>query len=434
MKLNRSLAYVLPLVLLGCSNETKTPLSGERETLFVFDQELTPDAGAYKGPIQLPEARKNVAWPVASGNVAHAMEPAALADDPKEVWRRSIGHGSGSSERLLNGPVAADGIIYTVDTYGIVMATRLSNGDVLWENDSTPENKAIQPFSGGLAFADGKIFCATPAAEIVMMDGATGQIEKRFPLTAPVRAAPTVAGGMVFAVTINNQLEAFNYQSGEGIWSHTGMIETAGLLGGASPAMDQNILVAPYTSGEVYALQPDNGSVMWSDTLTNFRRLDPVSSLFHIKARPVIYRNVVYLISHGGQMRALDLLTGKKIWEKQIAGIRTPAVSQDFLFMVSANQELVCMNRMTGQIIWVKKLAQYQNPESQEDKILWAGPVLAGKYLAVNSSHGQLLLCDPQSGETLKAIDFGGAGLLSPIVVDNTLLVLTDSGELIAYR
>ena len=176
------------------------------------------------------------------------------------------------------------------------------------------------------------------------------------------------------------------------------------------------------------------GAVVWSHTLTIVRRLDPVSSLFHIQARSVIYRDVVYLISHGGQMRALRLQTGEKLWEKQIAGIRTPAVSGDFLFMLSAQEELICMNRLTGAVIWVEKLQQFKDMEKREEKIMWAGPVLAGHHLALVSSHGQLILCDPKSGKTVQTLSVDGSALLSPIVVDQTLLVLTDRADLAAYR
>lgn len=434
MKHSSIALIALPMLLLACSSENKVPLSGERETIFAFDQNVVADPSAKGASIVLPSPQTNSTWAMASGNAAHAMEPVSFSSNPNLIWNRSVGRGSGTAERLLNGPVASGGVVYTVDTYGIVKATRIENGDVLWENDSTPENKSTQPFSGGLAFENGKIFCATPAAEIVMMDGATGAIEKRFPLTAPVRAAPTVDQGFIYVVTINNQLEAFNYNTGEALWSHTGMIESAGLLGGASPAVSQQIVIVPYTSGEVYALNRSTGAVLWSDTLTNFRRLDPVSSLFHIKARPVIYRDVVYLISHGGQMRALRLQTGEKLWEKQIAGIRTPAVSGDFIFMVSAQEELICMNRLTGAVVWVEKLQQFKDMEKREDKIMWAGPVLAGHHLALVSSHGQLILCDPKSGKTVQTLSVDGPALLSPIVVDQTLLVLTDKADLAAYR
>src|SRR3546814_14206991 len=61
-------------------------------------------------------------------------------------------------------------------------------------------------------------------------------------MPGPRRAAPTVAGGRVFVVSIDNQLTALNAETGEKLWSHTGFSEPAGLLGGASPAVEGDIV------------------------------------------------------------------------------------------------------------------------------------------------------------------------------------------------
>src|SRR3546814_4596588 len=103
-----------------------------------------------------------------------------------------------------------------------------------------------------------------------------------------MRAAPTVAGWGVFVVSIYNHLTALNAETGEKLWSHTGFSEPAGLLGGASPAVEGDIVVVPYSSGEIFALRVENGRVVWSDNLTAVRRVDALSSLADIRGGPVI--------------------------------------------------------------------------------------------------------------------------------------------------
>ena len=46
---------------------------------------------------------------------------------------------------------------------------------------------------------------------------------------------------------------------GRKLWSHNGIPETAGLLGGASPAVEGEIVVVAYSSGELFALRVENG-------------------------------------------------------------------------------------------------------------------------------------------------------------------------------
>jgi len=431
--LHLAIVGILGLALAGCLKEKKVPLQGERETVFLEEAELTPDVKGAAN-IRLSKAVVNKDWPMASGDSTHALPPLQLGKTLERVWSRNVGRGSDSDARLLNGPISAEGKVYTVDTQGMVRAIDLQNGQVVWEANSNPDQKSSQPFSGGLAYEDGYIFCATPAAEVIIFDAKDGKLINRIALTAPVRASPTVKNGLLYAVTINNQLEVINYNAGEPAWSHSGILETAGLLGGSSPAVSQDVVIVPYTSGEVYALRADNGMPLWSESLASFQRLDPVSSLFHIKARPIVKDQRVYLISHGGQMRALDLFSGQTLWMKEIGGIRTPAVSDDYLFMISANNDLVCFDSKTGQVLWVNPLPYDPEMKSPDHKILWAGPVLADDRLVVAGSHGVALVLSAKDGGILQSFSLPGKGLLSPIIVDQTLLFLTDNAELIAFR
>lgn len=433
-KLSRYLILAICIIAAGCSKDKKEPLQGERETIFLEDDDLQPDQEVASNSISLPTAVINKEWAMASGSANHTMPPLMVSHKLQRAWTRSVGKGSTSAARLLNGPIAAEGRVFTVDTQGLVTAVNLKTGEVIWKTQSIPEQKSAQPFSGGLAYENGVIFCATPAAEVVMLDAKTGKILKSFDLTAPIRAAPTVQDGLIFAVTINNQLEVINYKTGEPVWTHSGILETAGLLGGSSPAIAGDVVIVPYTSGEVYALRRDNGSILWSESLANFQRLDPVSSLYHIKARPVIEKNMVYLISHGGQMKALDLYSGETHWMKSIGGIRSPAVSGQYLFMITTQNDLACIDRLNGKVVWVSKLPQYKNPTTKEKKILWAGPVLANDRLIVSGSNNTALIVSAQDGSIFQTLNLPDEGQLSPIIVDQTVLFLTNDAELIAYR
>lgn len=426
-------AFVGMSVLVGCSSKNKEPLEGDREHIFLQEDVLKPEGGKPNQAVSVPTAQILNAWPMASATENHALDPIRLGGPLKTVWSQSIGTGSASDARLINGPVAAEGKVFTVDTSGVVRAFSIKDGEKLWSTDSTPESQATQPFSGGLAYENGFVFCATPAAEVVMIAAKDGKLLKRFPVTAPVRAAPTVKNKHIYVVTINNQLEVINYETGNPVWSHTGMLETAGLLGGASPAIADGVVLVPYTSGEVFALRADNGAVLWSESLANFARLDPVSSMYHIKARPVIKNGYAYLISHGNQMRCINLQTGQAVWERNIGGIRTPAVTGDYLFMVTARQELVCVNRFSGAIQWVTDLNRPEVQGAERANTLWAGPILIDQQLVVTGSNGQVLVLSVKDGSLTQKLSVSSSIALSPIVVQGRLFVLTDSAELVAF-
>ena len=52
---------------------------------------------------------------------------------------------------------------------------------------------------------------------------------------------------------------ALDAETGAVDWTHTGIEETAGLIGSASPTVDGDIVIVPYSSGEIFALRAQNG-------------------------------------------------------------------------------------------------------------------------------------------------------------------------------
>ena len=67
-------------------------------------------------------------------------------------------------------------------------------------------------------------------------------------------------------MTTDNHLYALAQDDGRRLWSYTAITQNAGLLGG-SPAVAGIVVVAAFSSGELYGLSVDSGRTMWRDTL-----------------------------------------------------------------------------------------------------------------------------------------------------------------------
>ena len=79
-------------------------------------------------------------------------------------------------------------------------------------------------------------------------------------------------------------------------------------------------------------------------------------------------------------------------------------------------------------------MQRFLDQDKRRDLIKWNGPVLAGDRLLVTSTHGYALSVSPYSGEVISGIEMPAGSSTPPIVVDGTFIVLTDEGELVAYR
>ena len=120
-------------------------------------------------------------------------------------------------------------------------------------------------------------------------------------------------------------------------------------LGGASPAVDGGIVVAPFSSGELTAHRVENGRAVWTDILgVQGARIGAIATFNDIDGHPVSDRGTVFAIGHGGRMVAIDARSGRRVWERDIAGLDMPWVAGDFVFVMTADGELVCMSRERG--------------------------------------------------------------------------------------
>jgi outer membrane protein assembly factor BamB len=249
-----------------------------------------------------------------------------------------------------------------------------------------------------------------------------------------VRNGPTVSDGRIFVVTVENELDVLAAEDGRRLWNHNGIPETASLLGGASPAVEGEVVVAAYSSGELYALTVENGRPLWSDNFSSTRSVGAISNLADIRGRPVIDRGRVFAASHSGRIAAIDLRTGDRAWEQDFGSTQSPWVAGDYVYVLSNENELICLTRNEGKIRWVRQLPNYQNERKRKDPMIWAGPVLGSDRLIVLSSDGEALSVSPYTGEPLGRDEMSAGGYMAPAIADNSLYVLTDDASLAAYR
>lgn len=417
-------------------DEEAPPLPGERVSILELQQQLQPDSDALNAiGFIAPQAWNNDFWPQAGGYPNHAMQNLALNSGRLElVWQADIGQGSVDSLPLTAQPIVVNQKIFTLDTRSQLSAFSTKDGQEIWRADVRDLEEDDPVISGGIAFANGRIYVTSGYDELLAVNPDNGQIIWRVSLNAPSRAAPTILDGRIFVSLINNALVALDEQTGQLIWEYSGIGEGTGLLGAASPAANSDIVVPAFSSGELYALQVENGSVAWSDNLSPVMQLGGLRAVSDIRGMPVLDKGLVFAISFGGKMAAIDERTGRRVWSRDIKGSETPWVAGNHVFVLSSDNELVALARDNGIIRWVAQLPKFEDPEDRQGLIKWKGPILAGERLLVSGSRGRIAELDPNDGEPIRQWSAQGSPAVPPIVADSTLYILAENGRLLAYR
>ncbi len=437
-------ALVLCLVsglLSGCSlfpsyfgTSNKIPLPGKRVPILASETTLKPDPTLASAPVLLPVPYVNPTWPETGGYPSHAMYHLALGPTPHEIWRTSVGEAGYENTGLFAEPVVGGGRVYTMDAYPDVDAIDAKSGRHLWRIDLKPSRMQSGVVGGGLAYSYGTIYATTAYGQVFAISAKTGKVLWHYTAGIPFRSGPTVDGARVYAITNDNQLYAFSAKDGKVLWSYIGVPEPAVMVGGASPAVADGVVVAAFSSGDLVALRADDGSVLWTTPLVRPQRSSAVGTITDIDGEPVIDRGRIFAISHAGIMASVDLQTGERIWVKDVSGVQTPWAAGEFVYVVTTKGEVLCVSAADGRIKWNTQLSQYLDAKDKTGLIVWRGPLLAGNRLILVSNYGYAVVLSPYTGELLGEMKLSGSASLPPVVANKTLYILTNNATLIALQ
>ena len=447
----------LPFGLGGQKEDVAKATEGQRISILEFEQQLAPSAALSGRDFFLPGPQAATAWTQPGGTAENMVEHVIAAPEFTVAWKRNIGAGSSKTRQVMAPVVADNGKVFVLDGEAGVTAVDAGTGAVLWKADLTVDeaDKGSRflgigfgggagggGFGGGVAVGGGKVFVSSGYRSMTALDAATGAVVWKSSVDLPIHGAPTVAGQRVFVIDVDNQLIAFNVNTGQQDWSYRGITEPARIMRASSPAVSGDTVIAPFSSGELVALRASNGQPVWQEVLSRTSRTSALSEIRDIAGRPVISRGSVYAISHSGVLQAMDIRSGQPKWSLPVAGVNAPLPVGDVVYVVSKAGELTVVNRESGQVYWTRDLNEGR--VRQEGGILgfgkrtvrptWSGPILASNRLVLVNSDGEAVAFDPKTGAQQSTVKLGAAAYIAPAAYNGALYVLTDKGELVSIR
>tara|TARA_Y100000022_G_scaffold197362_1_gene205765 strand:- start:67 stop:1338 length:1272 start_codon:yes stop_codon:yes gene_type:complete len=417
-------------VLIGCSfneiaslfEEKEVKLPGKRENVFDFKDNIIVKANKkILVDKPLPIDSWNQQFQNSRNHLSHFKSRPVL----KLKRKISLGNILFEKINLIVQPVnLGENIFYADKDFNIISRNYLT-GKLNWKTNLEREKKEKILFLGGISLVGNSLVVTSGLGNIYLIDSNTGKKVWKKNFLVQFSRPALIFKNKVFAVSDDNQTFCLNLKNGEIIWNHIGNLEEVSIIGGSKPAAIDNTVVLSYSSGEIYALDENDGSLIWFDNVGSSNYFSR-SALNDIQSPLSIVNNKVYSPTFSDKLLVYDLNDGSKIWELKISSINQVTISGEALYIIDTLGKLLCLDSKTGKLLWSVQLKTNYDGE----EIRWYGPLLTSNKLLVSNSFGTILSLSPFTGKTLSKLNFDEGFILSPFQIKNEVFLITKKGTI----
>lgn len=336
-----------------------------------------------------------------------------------KVWSTKVGKGLDKAGRQLR-PVYSSGFLYAADYKGLLMAIDADTGRQQWQI------KTKLPFTGGPGISDTLLMMGTQNGEVFAFDASTGTQRWSATVTSEVLAAPSEADGIVVVRCIDGRVFGLDADTGQRLWIYDHDVPLLTLRGNAPPLLRAGVVYIGYDGGQIVALRLDDGTLMWEQSLVTTEGRTELDRLSDIDGQLVIIASDLLVSSYKNRLASLAVDSGRLLWFKDVSSATGVVVSRTNLAVSDKDGNVWLLDRRNGAESW------------KHDQLLHRGltrPVFYGSFVVVGDQDGYLHWINISNGQFAARQKVGGKGFSGPpLVVGNTLFVLTRKGELTAFR
>ncbi|MDF7674879.1 PQQ-like beta-propeller repeat protein [Acetobacteraceae bacterium ESL0709] len=397
--------------------------------------------------VTLPPIEDVTEWSMDGRTPSHEAVNARWNVVTKPGWSRSIGAEVDPANflslvlffpnnrgALQSPPVIGGGRLFVADAQGAIRAFSWPKRQFLWKRQPAKHTRSTN-LGGGVALVGDTLYVVDGVAQAMALDAATGHIKWSISTVTPGRSAPVVQDGLMIFTTIDQRLYALDAQTGHQVWTYQATDVNTGLFGAATPAFVDGIVLAGFGSGELVALRATSGELVWSDSLGGGNGRGGTLDFACIRGAPVIKDGTAYAVSMSQVLVAIDVRSGRRLWEREVSGQNPLCVCGDWLFVLSLDQQLACLDRISGRVRWIQQLRRFQHQKKQKGQIEWVGPLLVSNKLVCFSSLPKegMVIVDALTGEIEQIRNIPASCQVQPIVCNGSVLTLSQDGVLRAY-
>lgn len=349
-------------------------------------------------------------WPLWRGNAAHQGHyPTPLPLPLKPLWKlRLLPPEQTKGEWILSSPVIQDQIAYLGDCQGHFYAIDLTTGKIKW----------TQPFhfpiDAPAAIDQNFVYFGCQDQHLYALDRQTGKVQWQYKTEGEIHAAPTLIDSpnlqqkILLIGSYDYKLYALDPHKGNLLWS----AETGYYIHGSAAASSTHTYVGG-CDNIIHELDLNNGKETHSFTVNAY-----------VGNNVSIVENQLITAHYGCKVENYDLKKHQLNWQyqdRQFEYYASPAIHNPYVVIAGRDKRTRALDLSTGKMIWEHKHMMRSD----------SSPIICGDTQVITASdEGKLLILSLTTGQVLWQQHLGSPIKASPAVITSHLLIPTEDGQL----
>ncbi len=335
-----------------------------------------------------------------------------------QLWSKDTGKGS-TKQYLKLTPSHIQGKVFVADIRGNLMAIDATSGNRLWEND------ADMNITGGPGSSEILTMIGSDNGDVLAYASESGEFLWQAKVSSEVLAAPQEAYGVVVARTIDGKVFGLDANDGRRLWVYDRTVPALTLRGTSNPVITGDIVIAGFDGGRISAIELHTGKLIWETSVSLASGRSQLERMVDIDSDPVIIGNDIYVATFQGRLASVALEDGRITWTRDISSYAGLTADENNIYITDDQSYIWALERSTGNSVWKQENLFARRATA---------PATIGDLVVVGDLEGYIHWMDKSNGHFVARSRVSKAPILAPpVAVEDIIYAYSSDGTLSAY-
>lgn len=334
---------------------------------------------------------------------------------PKATMVAKWSYRLGDNESGLFTPSLQNNFIYAAGGDRQVAKIARESGKPTWRIKLKLKNDSL---SSGVGAGSNLAVVGTKEGLVIALD-ANGKKRWQANLTSSLQTAPQIFGDIVIARSTDSRIFALHANGGKTIWVYERELPPLVLAANPMVAFSHGVIYAGMPGGILSALELQTGRVLWEQAITIPRGASDIDRVADISSQPLAEDDAVYVAAYQGRVAKLRVSDGAVLWARDISSYAGLDGTSDRIFVSAADGAVYALDKATGETLWVD--------DHLRGRAL-TKPLYHDGYVIIGDDSGHVNLFDPIKGSLIGRRPLDKTPLRTPPITDQKNVFIETQG------